>query len=721
MSKDDLEADKEALVQGYVEGTLTPAEIARLQALLLEDPLLARVIMENLQMDGAIREIAGAESLPAVAPHPKLTDSQRIKSTRRFRTVRTAGPVGNWNPLVLASVAALVLIGFLFILTSGTPESDSGIRARRVKRVELERRMRENQERVRRAEEILQQNQRRRESLFQPPTTPVSEEKKKQDLQTLDAERTKVEEELKDAIRKFNEAKEEIERPEPAESVIVKEPPAPAGNGTVAANATILPDGEVYVVKGEEKTLLQGARALAPGEGLETGAGAAQARIVFPDRSLVLVGPDSRIGKILGGTHKLVDIVRGSLRAQVMKQSGSMSFASPYGEAKVLGTSLRIVVDPSGPGSMRLEVTEGKVQLQRLLDKKTVDVLTGHYAIAAAGAELVSRTMPIDDVVLFPSQGSVSGSEWQSVEDPLATSGYALEAVLTSPRNKSANSPLVVKTRPDHVAFTFPADTYRDYSVRIKGGNLGAVAVSIPGAVVKPALPGMGAYPLPNFAANSGYVWVGGEGNTATLSVRFQGVGSRTLKLYAAEAPVRVDSIWLSAIKSASETMLEKNGQLTFIFGPETRQLPNDTEYVLDTAKEFDASRGFGWSAPLPWTDVDLTKPKTDLQASFVAGGGKTASHSWVFLIPNGKYLVSACCGGYTRVVQGPHMVRIQEKVVVNRLMTDPGKAVPSPEVPVEVKDGRLVMTIAGHQSNFMPPDTSDDTLLNYLKIRRAK
>jgi hypothetical protein len=727
MSKDDREAEKEALVQGYVEGVLTPAESARLGEFLREDPLLARMIVENLQMEGAIREIAGVEAEPAAAPRARLTDSQKMKSTRRFRTARAVAPQGSWNPLVLAAMAAAVLICFLLVITSGSSDPDPGLALKRQKQEEKrrtwERQIRENQDRVRRAEDALLDNQRRRESLFQPAATPakdpVAEAKKQEDLRTLEAERAKVEEELKDAIRKFNEAKAQIDRPEVEEKAIVK-PDEPGGATTVAASATVLPDGEVYVVSGQERTLIQAARALTAGEGLATGAGASQARIVFPDRSLVVVGPGTSIGQIRGGSHKLVEVASGSVRAQIMKQtSGSMSFSSPYGVAKVLGTSLRIVVDPTGPGSMRLEVTEGKVQLQRLADRKTVDVPSGHYAVAVAGGQLVSQPMLIDDIVLYPMQGLVSGGEWQSVEDPLATAGITLEAVQTSPKIKSPGS-LVNKTRPDHVAFTFQADPYREYAVRIKGGNSGAVAVSIPGGSLRPATSGTGAFPFPNFGATSGYVWVGGEGTSATMAVRFTGTGTRTLKLYAAEAPVRVDSVWLTAIKSATETQLEKTGEVTVLFGPETRPMPGE-EYLLDSAKEFDASRGYGWVGPLPWTDIDLTKPKTDLHMSFVAGGNKTVTHTWNFSLPNGKYFVTVSCGVYNAFAQGPHMVRIQDKPVVNLAMTRTGEFHESPAVPVEVKDGRLVMVIGGHQSNIKPPDKSDDTIINYLKIRRAK
>jgi hypothetical protein len=70
-------------------------------------------------------------------------------------------------------------------------------------------------------------------------------------------------------------------------------------------------------------------------------------------------------------------------------QDRPMIVTTPKSEAKVLGTTLRLKVDEKG--ATRLDVLEGKVRLTRLSDSKGVDVVTGHYAVTAAGVDLVSR------------------------------------------------------------------------------------------------------------------------------------------------------------------------------------------------------------------------------------------------------------------------------------------------------------------------------------------
>ncbi|MCI0583771.1 MAG: hypothetical protein L0227_12940, partial [Chloroflexi bacterium] len=53
------------------------------------------------------------------------------------------------------------------------------------------------------------------------------------------------------------------------------------------------------------------------------------------------------------------------------------------------------------------------------------------------------------------------------------------------------------------------------------------------------------------FSIHAGYGWIGGRGeglrDEPALTVRFPRPGPQTLKLYAIEAPMRVDAIWLSS------------------------------------------------------------------------------------------------------------------------------------------------------------------------------
>jgi hypothetical protein len=58
----------------------------------------------------------------------------------------------------------------------------------------------------------------------------------------------------------------------------------------------------------------------------------------------------------------------------------------------VVGTTLRLYVDPDPKKGTRLEVEEGKVELKNLAGK-TVYVESGHYAVAGVGVELVTRKL----------------------------------------------------------------------------------------------------------------------------------------------------------------------------------------------------------------------------------------------------------------------------------------------------------------------------------------
>jgi hypothetical protein len=128
--------------------------------------------------------------------------------------------------------------------------------------------------------------------------------------------------------------------------------------------------------------------AIRPGQTVETGGGG-RAVLRFGDQSRVELAEKAVVAAQEG---KRLRIDRGAISATVTPQSQAMVFETKAGEARVLGTSLRIVVDPDFP-QMRLEVTEGKVRLLRWADQKTVDVPAGHFAVAAEGVDLALRPL----------------------------------------------------------------------------------------------------------------------------------------------------------------------------------------------------------------------------------------------------------------------------------------------------------------------------------------
>jgi ferric-dicitrate binding protein FerR (iron transport regulator) len=67
---------------------------------------------------------------------------------------------------------------------------------------------------------------------------------------------------------------------------------------------------------------------------------------------------------------------------------------SIHGEAKILGTSFKLVVDAD---SMRLDLKEGRIQVTRREDRATADVGAGFYVVIAKGIPLEVKPIPAAD------------------------------------------------------------------------------------------------------------------------------------------------------------------------------------------------------------------------------------------------------------------------------------------------------------------------------------
>lgn len=168
-------------------------------------------------------------------------------------------------------------------------------------------------------------------------------------------------------------------RPEepPAPLVPEVQPVPPTVTVIVVAKVTRA-DGEVSEAAGH---------ALAAGRGLEVGKGAAT--IVYPDGTKLDLGARTTVTDLLDAKGKTLTLEKGVLTAEVVKQAQPMVLKTPHGEIRVLGTTLKVTIEP---GSTRLDVLSGKVRLIRAIDNKYVDVITGHYAVAGAGIDLVAKS-----------------------------------------------------------------------------------------------------------------------------------------------------------------------------------------------------------------------------------------------------------------------------------------------------------------------------------------
>lgn len=581
MPEPESDAEKERLIQAYVEGLLTPQESARLQELLRQDPLLARVIVENLRMDGAIREIVGEKEKGEPALRGESAEAPGRRSSPRLRTVRGGrrSPKLSLTPWVgiVAAACLLLVAGLAFHggrrAVPAAPSKSGASREDEARRTQAEEDRRQAEETRRRAEDRLREIAREREALTRPepkPTAdPAVEEKRRTDLVNLDRERERIESEMRGAIEKAQKAREQLSQTPGRPQDVRKEEPSPAAGGTdtragVAKVERV--EGEVYLLAEGKRIPLTAPRDLLAGQGLEAAAGANRAALSFPDKTRAELGPGTAVREVKVEGGKRIFIERGSVRAEVAKQPKDqpMIFATPHGEVKVLGTTLRITVDLGEAGSTRVEVIEGKVQLKDLAGR-TVDVPSGHYAVAATGAEIAAKPIP----------------------------------------------------------------------------------------------------------------------------------------------------------KSLVEMLLEHPGVAVINFGPEGVELPKDV--LNDSGKAFDPARGYGWEKEIYAGTGDAARLKSDpLRGSFVYFGSATQTAAWTLLVPSGRYLVTVSAGSYFSN-QGPHHVRIQDKLVMDAVMTDRGKFHQSPEVPVEVVDGKLTMVIGGHRTNKMPIDKSDDTVINFLVLKRAK
>jgi ferric-dicitrate binding protein FerR (iron transport regulator) len=185
---------------------------------------------------------------------------------------------------------------------------------------------------------------------------------------------------------------------------------------------------------------------------------------------------------------------------------------------------------------------------------------------------------------------------------------------------------------------------------------------------------------------------------------------------------------------------LSLKGAVTINFGPAAIGLP---EGVLnDAGEEFDPRQGYGWKGPRAGRELPgafLTRPDGTrvpvrggrepwlsemraaglgvLRASSVAAGWKDHTETWRFPLPNGRYLVSVCCGDADRP-QGPHHVAVEGVQAVDALVTKAGEFVGVLDLPVEVRDGELTLVVGG--SGKALPEGDSDTALNYVVVKRA-
>jgi ferric-dicitrate binding protein FerR (iron transport regulator) len=592
-------ADRDQLLARYLEGKLAAEDEAALLELLRQDPRAADELEAFLRLDEGLREAMVAEASGdalsrAVAERLRedgRTDHfaravlERLQSeekpekpgTRRIRRVHRrrgapSGP-GAWGAALMAAAAL-----FLLVILATVSGPGRGGRTNPPRPV------------------VQAPSEPERDPL--PPTTPERREKEERQVPILEslAKLEREEEELrlrmaeKDAqekqeelLRKVRELEEARNRylqtllpePEPAKR---EDPPAPKPSPTpktqIAVATVERVDGAVFLLSEGARSPIRAGLDLLPGQGLEA---AGTAVVVYADRTRLELSAGTEARDFVAANGKRLFVARGVVQAEVSKQPAGqpMVFATPHGEATVLGTTLRLAVEAA---STRLEVKEGKVRLTPK-DGKGAEVVSGHFAVASVGLDATAKPLPIDEILVLASQGRLSGAEWRRVPDGRAFGGIAVEApqVWNGALNADAYARLKKRTL-GYVELTFRADADKDYAVWVHGARVlkGApegsgkewyrfdfVALEPLAATSTTHLPfdkDVDAYQFNGFGQREGYWWLSGNADPgvpgmpenrpsdpAPVTVRFQKPGLQRLKIYPIETPLRIDAVWLSA------------------------------------------------------------------------------------------------------------------------------------------------------------------------------
>ena len=347
------------LLSQFLDGTMPPERRPEVEAHLGRcDACRAALDAWSRIGVAAVDLLRQAIPVSPVGPEPATSTTRRLKY-RRPREARRA-----WIPL-LAAAGILVALSVLAAVLSSTPKRNFGDTAR-------------------------------------PPAPPAEPEAPEPESPAPPAPQPVRPEVPRESPPVPTPVPELPEAPKPVPAPPPPRPPEPKPEPprkdppreTVAALARLEQvRGNVTVHGLSARVPAKAAQTLVAGEGLVTSGRGSLAVIVFPDGTRVEAGPDTEISKIADAEGKRIVLDRGFVEANVTPQPPGrpLVLATPNAEARVLGTTLRLFAEHE---MTRLEVEKGRVRLQRLSDQKSVEVLTGHFAVAATGIDLAPRAIP---------------------------------------------------------------------------------------------------------------------------------------------------------------------------------------------------------------------------------------------------------------------------------------------------------------------------------------
>lgn len=369
----------EELFEKRYRGELTPEEAVELKRILAEDEEARRDFVRFTSERSVLMQLAG-----------------RLAGQSARRPARKKASPPGWIYGVAAAVLLVGLGVFLSTLSKPVPVRPVAARpddARRLEREAAEVTARETMARIAAEEEKTRERlaamERERQRQAEDAVRAEERRKLEAEMARLDARRREAQAELEKARADWLKAQEEAaarkreaEKPAPAAPVAPRE--------TLAAAATLESvEGEVQVGGAPAR---DGSSVL-PGQAVDCPTAASRAALRWADGTRVeLAGETSvRDARDHDPKGKGLFVAKGAVAAVVSKQPADrpMVIATPHGEARVVGTTLRVIV----AAATRVEVREGRVRVVRSADGRGADVSSGQYALAGPGAPPVARPL----------------------------------------------------------------------------------------------------------------------------------------------------------------------------------------------------------------------------------------------------------------------------------------------------------------------------------------
>jgi ferric-dicitrate binding protein FerR (iron transport regulator) len=141
--------------------------------------------------------------------------------------------------------------------------------------------------------------------------------------------------------------------------------------------------GEVRVISGCRVALVREGRLLHTGDELEAMDPSGAAVVVWTDGSRLSLPPGSRVVLSQTEGEKRITLLTGAFEATFSKQRPGECFmiVTPEGQAKVLGTTVKVVRGTSGTA---ISVVQGRVRVERTSDGAEADVSSRHEVLVSA-------------------------------------------------------------------------------------------------------------------------------------------------------------------------------------------------------------------------------------------------------------------------------------------------------------------------------------------------